>query len=57
MYRYNAKNNPNGYYIPGVPLRDLSNEDFEALTKPQQTAVQQSPLYAKVRAAKKDGDK
>ena len=57
MYKYDEKNNPHGYYIPAIPLRDLSKEDFEALTKTQQVAVQQSPLYTKERTAKKDGDK
>lgn len=34
-----------GQYLEGVPARDLTQEDVDALTDEQRAAVEASPLY------------
>lgn len=44
---YNPDKNPDETYFPGIPLRDLEHEDWEALNEKQQAAVDASPFYRK----------
>ena len=45
-YTYHPKRNPHGYAIPGVPLRDLSADEYAALPPWLQRAVVASPYYS-----------
>lgn len=50
-----------GEFYAGIPARDLSDEDWRALTPAQQALVKESPLYeiktpAKKKTGKKDGE-
>lgn len=47
MYKYIG----NGY-IPGIPARDLSDNDFSGLDKEQQATVQKSGLYEYIKDKK-----
>lgn len=54
--RYYVKDeNPNGDHLPGVPLADLSEEEFAELPKWLQESVDASPMYRKTKPA--DGKK
>ena len=44
---YDEKANPIGAALPGVPLRDLSAEEFEALPIWLQYSVDAQPCYRK----------
>lgn len=44
---YVADQHPNGTLIPGVPLRDLTDEDFDALSAWDQASVDAAPFYRK----------
>jgi hypothetical protein len=46
---YNADANPDGAHFPGVPLADLTEEEFDALPKWLQASVDASPLYRKTK--------
>jgi hypothetical protein len=47
---YDASKNPNeSRYITGVPLRDLSEDEFKALPEHLQRAVDGSDLYRKTK--------
>lgn len=54
---YDASQNPESAALPGVPLRDLEAEEFEALPLWLQHSVDQSPFYrrTKPRAAAEEG--
>lgn len=41
-YRYNGSGN----YISGIPARDLTDDEFNALPESQQKAVKKSGLYS-----------
>lgn len=48
MWKYLAEQNPGGYrFYPGVPLRDLTDEEFEALDDMQRACVASGVLYEK----------
>jgi hypothetical protein len=44
---YNPDRNKEGGSFPGVPLRDLTEEEFDALTPNQQASIDASPIYRK----------
>jgi hypothetical protein len=46
---YNADANPDGAHFPGVPLRDLTEDEYEALPKHMQHSIDASPLYRKTK--------
>jgi hypothetical protein len=46
---YVAEKNPEGAFLPGVPLADLSQEQFDALPEWLQQSVDASPLYRKTK--------
>ena len=46
---YDAEKNPDGGSLPGVPLRDLSEDEFAALPAWVQESVDASPLYRKTK--------
>lgn len=45
LYRYIPEKNPAGGEIPGVPLRDLTDEDITALPNHLVASVKASPMY------------
>lgn len=53
---YDATKNPDGGYLPGVALGDLTDEQYDALPKWLQESVDASPFYRKTKpsAAKKE---
>lgn len=44
---YDEKANPTGATLPGVPLRDMTAEEFEALPVWLQYSVDAQPFYRK----------
>lgn len=44
---YDEAKNPDGGHIPGVALRDLTQEEFDALPEWLQRSVDASPMYRK----------
>jgi hypothetical protein len=44
---YNPDRNKEGGSFPGVPLRDLTEEEFDALDKNTQESIDASPIYRK----------
>jgi hypothetical protein len=44
---YFDKDKDDGSMFPGVPKRDLTQEEFDALPKWQQASVEASPMYRK----------
>lgn len=44
-YRYDASANPDGAFLPGVPLRDLTVEDLDALPEALRRSVPACPWY------------
>jgi hypothetical protein len=57
---YVAEKNKEGGSFPGVPLRDLTEEEFDALTTWEQASIDASPLYRKTplpKASKPKADK
>jgi hypothetical protein len=44
---YNPDKNKEGGSFPGVPLRDLTEEEFDALDKNTQESIDASPIYRK----------
>lgn len=60
---YEEAKNPLGGVLPGVPLRDLEEDEFDALPEYIQKSIDQSEYFRKtkpadtrVSAAKKDGE-
>ena len=49
MFRYRIP----GYYIPGVPARDLSTEEYMELEPWQRKAVAESDIYEQAGHTKK----
>ena len=49
---YDADANPNGLSYPGVPLTDLTKEQYEAMPKWIQKSVDASDFYRKTRPRK-----
>ncbi len=48
---YNEDSNPHGASIPGVPLRDLTQEEYDALPDMEKASVDASELYRKTKPA------
>jgi hypothetical protein len=46
---YDESKNPNGAFIPGVPLRDLEQEEYDALSDTEKAAVDGSDIYRKTK--------
>jgi hypothetical protein len=46
---YVADANLDGAHFPGVPLADLTEEEFDALPKWLQASIDASPLYRKTK--------
>lgn len=46
---YIAEKNPDGGHIPGAPLRDITQEEFDALPEWLQRSVDASPMYRKTK--------
>ena len=42
---YEASKNPDGVFFPGVPLRDLTDDEYEALPEWQRREVDAAPFY------------
>jgi hypothetical protein len=55
VYYYDASKNPAGVFYPGVPLADLTEEEYQRLSKADQAAVAGNPMYRKT--APKDAPK
>ncbi len=49
----NEANVQEGVFFPGVPLADITEEEFDALPKHLQEAVDASPMYRKTKPAEK----
>lgn len=45
VYTYVPEKNPDATYLPGVPLRDLTDEDLRALTPHLAASVAECPFY------------
>lgn len=57
---YVADKNPEGAFFPGVPLRDLTEDEFDALPEWLQRSVDAHDMYRKTAppsAEKAGGDK
>ena len=44
---YDPSKNPDQAFFPGVPLRDIEADEWEALDKRMQESVDASPFYRK----------
>lgn len=53
-FRYDEKKNKEGTWLDGVPLADLTAEQFAALKPHYRAAVKATPYYVAVKATKKD---
>lgn len=58
---YNAEKNPEGAFVSGVPLRDITEEEWQALPERLQRSADASGFYRKTpipatRTAAKEGD-
>lgn len=49
-YTYSPAANPDGLYLEGVPLRDLTFEDLDRLSQPLREALAAQPFYTLVAA-------
>jgi hypothetical protein len=59
-FKYDAEKNPEGVWLDGVPLRDLTADEVKAMKPHYRAAVKASPFYIEVKAkkaAEKDGKK
>lgn len=46
-YKYHkARNQDEAYHFPGVPLRDITEDEFKALPKHLQQSVKASDMYS-----------
>lgn len=52
-YTYLEDKNPDGAYLPGVPLTDLTDEQVAAFPKWLQLSIDASPFYQKAKAEPK----
>lgn len=48
---YDEAKNPDGAGLPGVPLRDLTEEEYAALPEWLQQSVDNLPFYRRTRPA------
>ena len=49
---YDETKNPEGAALPGVPLRDITQDEYDALPAWLQASVDDSPMYRKTAPAK-----
>lgn len=63
VFTYDEKLNPDGAYLAGVPLRDLTESEFVTLPEWLQRSVEACPFYVRVKTrvtgretAVKDGE-
>jgi len=52
-FRYDEKKNPQGAFLAGVPLRDLTTAEFEELPEWLQRSVKATDFYVEVKVATK----
>lgn len=50
ILRYDAEKNPHGDYIPGVPLRDLTDDDLRGMGPRMAAGAAAMPCYTPVSA-------
>lgn len=50
---YDAAKNPDGHALPGVPLRDITVDEFKALPAWLQASIDASPFYSAPKGAPK----
>jgi hypothetical protein len=48
IYRYDESANPDGAYLPGVPLRDLTIADLDGLPDVLRRSISACPWYRSV---------
>lgn len=55
---YDEAKNTEGRFIPGVPLRDITQDEYEALPKHLQRSVDAADIYRKTKpkSEPKEGD-
>lgn len=53
---YDAEKNPQGAMLMGVPLRDLTEQEYADLPKWLQASVDDSPFYRKTRPRRAASD-
>lgn len=46
---YDEAKNPDGGFFPGVPLRDIEADEWDALSERMQKSVDVCPFYRKTR--------
>lgn len=46
---YVEENNPDGGFFPGVPLRDLTEDEFNDLAPWQQKSIDESRMYRRTK--------
>lgn len=54
VFTYDAKKNPEGTWIDGVPLRDLTKAEFKSLKPHLQAAVKREAYYVAAEKAQRD---
>ena len=54
---YDAEKNPDGGSLPGVPLRDLTEDEFAALPAWLQESVDAQPFFRKTKPESQKADK
>ena len=54
--KYNPRRNPNGEFVPGVGLHDLSKEEFAGLPKHARQSVDACGFYYRPRPTKSKDD-
>jgi hypothetical protein len=47
LWYYDASKNPDGGFLPGVPLRDLTEAEFLAMPKWLQLSIEVMAMYRK----------
>lgn len=52
MFTYDEKKNTDGAQITGVPLADITKEQFDAYPEPIQAAIKSAVFYAQPRPTK-----
>lgn len=54
VYIYDPAKNPDGAYLPGVPLRDLTEADLAELPEYLRTSIAACPFYVAAAKPKKE---
>lgn len=53
MFRYDEKKNPEGAHLPGVPLADISNEEYLAMPDWLRESLKSAPFYSYAQSGRK----